>query len=262
MAKCEVCGSEVDLPFRCNYCKGVFCGDHRLPEAHNCPQIHIVRMRSRHINIPSRPPLTSQIQQTIGGVEIRHLLIAWIVLSLCFSLRYAFRDFSIFPLMFIIYLGTAGTGFIIHELMHKFSAQRYGFWAEFRIWPWGLLMALVFSFISAGSFIFAAPGATYIIQRSYTNSSIESNRRQNGLISLSGPVSNIILAIVFFVISNINGFVGVIGTIGFQVNLWLAAFNMIPFNGIDGRKVLSWNIPIWAALTIPLWIIAAFYILS
>jgi len=36
MGKCEFCGEEVDLPFRCSFCKGYFCIDHRLPENHKC----------------------------------------------------------------------------------------------------------------------------------------------------------------------------------------------------------------------------------
>lgn len=39
---CYFCGKEVDIPFRCNYCNLTFCGEHRLPESHNC------------INIPKR----------------------------------------------------------------------------------------------------------------------------------------------------------------------------------------------------------------
>jgi len=34
---CEFCGEEIGyLPFRCNYCGGTFCKQHRLPENHEC----------------------------------------------------------------------------------------------------------------------------------------------------------------------------------------------------------------------------------
>lgn len=36
MARCDVCGREVTLPFKCRYCGGTYCTDHRLPENHNC----------------------------------------------------------------------------------------------------------------------------------------------------------------------------------------------------------------------------------
>ncbi len=33
---CDICGAVELIPFRCKHCGGVFCGDHRLPENHNC----------------------------------------------------------------------------------------------------------------------------------------------------------------------------------------------------------------------------------
>jgi len=36
MPKCEYCGREVLLPFKCPYCGGLFCAEHRLPEKHEC----------------------------------------------------------------------------------------------------------------------------------------------------------------------------------------------------------------------------------
>ena len=37
MPDCEYCGKVVELPFRCNFCRGYFCMEHRLPENHDCP---------------------------------------------------------------------------------------------------------------------------------------------------------------------------------------------------------------------------------
>jgi len=34
---CDFCGREIEhLPFKCRYCGGIFCPDHRLPAQHNC----------------------------------------------------------------------------------------------------------------------------------------------------------------------------------------------------------------------------------
>ena len=41
--KCQACEREIDLPFRCSYCGGGFCSDHRLPENHACPRIEQAR---------------------------------------------------------------------------------------------------------------------------------------------------------------------------------------------------------------------------
>ena len=36
---CTDCGKNVSLPFRCKYCGELFCGEHRLPEDHNCQDV-------------------------------------------------------------------------------------------------------------------------------------------------------------------------------------------------------------------------------
>lgn len=37
MVNCKFCGTSLEyLPFRCKYCGGDFCKEHRLPEKHNC----------------------------------------------------------------------------------------------------------------------------------------------------------------------------------------------------------------------------------
>ena len=37
MPPCDRCGTVSDLPYRCRYCGGTYCGEHRLPENHACP---------------------------------------------------------------------------------------------------------------------------------------------------------------------------------------------------------------------------------
>ena len=37
MTFCEHCGEKIDfLPFKCKYCGGSYCKEHRLPENHQC----------------------------------------------------------------------------------------------------------------------------------------------------------------------------------------------------------------------------------
>lgn len=42
MADCDVCEGDDNLPNRCRYCDGVFCVEHRLPEAHDCAGLKVV----------------------------------------------------------------------------------------------------------------------------------------------------------------------------------------------------------------------------
>jgi len=262
MAKCEICGSELSLPFVCSYCGGTFCYYHRLPEAHNCKMLHLVKTQRPTLVYSPPPKSRFRIPRVTSRTEIAHLLIAWIVLSACFSTRYIFGLSPMLPLIFSIYLLVVGTGFVSHELAHKFTAQKNGCWSEFRLWPWGLMVALLSSLLSLGSFIFAAPGATYVIPRYHAYGYSEaSERKRMGLISLAGPLSNVVWAILFFILSRMSGLLNLVGSMGFRVNLWLAAFNMIPLGDLDGRKILSWSIIVWVIVAVPLWALELFLML-
>lgn len=245
------------MPFVCHYCKGTFCAEHRLPERHSCPNLWMAKPPGAPVLRPRAQARRPIVKLKMSGVEVRHLLIAWLVLGFAFSL--VLGPLSAFPIMFPISLGTVGLAFIVHELSHKFIAQRYGCWAEFRMWPWGLMMALLFALISAtigGFIIFAAPGATYIAPKP-DRYGWDITKRENGLIALLGPLTNIALAMLFyllFLFSYPYTLMWLVGFMGSWINLWLAAFNMLPFGGLDGQKVLSWSLPIWAVVAIPLWI--------
>lgn len=200
--------------------------------------------------------------------EIKHLTIALASLAFLFSLRYLFVNMQVFINFFIISLIAVGSGFVLHELAHKYTAIRYGHWAEFRISYQGLVFAFLIAFLTFGNFIFAAPGATLIIPAGsifgYTLS-----RRENGIISAAGPITNLILASIFYsalffyslVPTEFRVFYYYLCWYGSFINVWLAAFNLIPLGILDGRKIIAWNPLIWALLAIPSWAISILFII-
>ncbi len=188
--------------------------------------------------------------------EVKDLLISWAVLSAAFSIL-IFRSMSqtIEPFSMAIVASISvsflavSTGFVFHELAHRQIARRYGAHAEFRKWKFGLLMALIMPFFG---FIFAAPGAVYIYGPHLT-------LRQNGKISIAGPLTNVLGAISLFLLflgllalGIINELLALVLIYVIQINLWFALFNLIPFPPLDGQKVISWNPIAWAILFIPL----------
>jgi len=255
MTRCEVCGAEVHLPFVCAYCQKPYCAHHRLPEAHSCPNLALAK--TPPISLRERPaqrgisfPAVSL--KALKESELQQLLIAWLALGFCFSASALFTP-TFFPMMFGISLITLGFGFLGHELAHRYVARSYGCLAEFRLWPLGLAMAVIFALVSGGQMIFAAPGAVHIIPRSF-GFGYGITKKENGLISLSGPLANILVGLAFLMLAGFGELLGLIGTTGFRVNLWLAAFNLLPFGMLDGRKVFSWSPVTWAAITIPAWL--------
>ncbi len=45
--ECDFCGSRSFMPYKCSYCGGRFCPDHRLPENHHCEGLSDIRNRPR-----------------------------------------------------------------------------------------------------------------------------------------------------------------------------------------------------------------------
>ena len=87
-------------------------------------------------------------------------------------------------------------------------------------------------------FAFAAPGAVIIYGRP--------SRKENGIISLAGPLTNLILGGLFLGIS-IPFFLFTINTVGSGllfiglINLFIGCFNMLPVMPFDGAKIWRWS---------------------
>jgi Zn-dependent protease len=208
--------------------------------------------------------------ERISRREEADLFIAWLAIALSFTIIFispgGLLNFNnrVDAVTALIYFGislvTVGIGFILHEMAHKFTAIKFGFWAEFRKDNMMLLVAVALA--SLVGFVFAAPGATMIYNNSVDGRGI--SREENGKISAAGPITNLVLCIPFAGMllyglsmsgSTMNLFT-LVGMIGLQVNAMIAAFNMLPISVLDGRKVFAWNKGVFVVL-----IVAAFGIL-
>lgn len=168
--------------------------------------------------------------------EIKDLVISTIAVALIFS---SF-NLELLPLTILVVVLV----FISHELSHKFVAQRYGFFAEYRKWNTGILLGLILSLV--GGVGFAAPGAVYItpFDRRFAFRVARLTRREYGKISLAGPLTNIIIGISAILINYFFP-LSILSLIA-RVSLFLSLFNLIPFPPLDGFKVFRWDKKVWA----------------
>lgn len=196
---------------------------------------------------PPRPTYRLSTSPT----ELSHLLIAFVVLTIDIAL--VRTQISVFQSptgvaagvpAFEGSLGVAAlaalTGFVAHEMAHKVAAQRHGFWAEFRMSPAGLLFSLATALFG---FLLALPGATVIGGMG--------DAREWGRTSVAGPATNLVFGAAFL------GAAFWVGQSYAAPNLWaslmflafvngiFAAFNLLPFGPLDGRKVLRWSPAAW-----------------
>ena len=120
--------------------------------------------------------------------------------------------------------------FLLHELAHKFSAQHFNLWAEFRLTLQGALITLISIFLP---FKLISPGAVMIAG--------SGTRETVGKTAIAGPITNLVLATTFSMVAPLSQLFWVVAFI----NAFLAVFNLIPFGVMDGLKVFMWNKLVW-----------------
>jgi len=194
-----------------------------------------------------------------GGVrfsrdELSDLAVAWLVLGAAFAIFFLGGGSGVARVLAEggiaalagavgVSLVTAGVAFLCHELGHKVVAVRFGQVARFKA-DYSMLFLAVMSALVG--FLFAAPGAVHHRGRL--------TPRENGLIALAGPAVNVALALAFaplVLLGDGIGLLGLVGARGLAINLFLAAFNLIPYGPLDGRTVLSWSTAVWALSFLP-----------
>jgi Zn-dependent protease len=166
--------------------------------------------------------------------EIVELAIASLVIALILTLP----NFK----FFIDFLFATILGFVAHELAHKFVARRFGALARFKISYPGLLWGLILStfFMTLGVPIkIAAPGAVLISQYRFKLEKPRITFEEIGIISLAGPLTNLLLALLFWQIPTQTA------QIIFRTNCSLAIFNLLPIQPLDGSKIFWWKRWLW-----------------
>ena len=195
--------------------------------------------------------------------EISSILIAWLVLSIAITYQNFLGLFTGSGSLEIVVAGfiATATGFIIHEMGHKFVAIRHGYVAHFRLWMWGLLLTLFIVVFSGGGIVFGAPGAVYIAPAAVAYYGYDATIRprdpeqENMIISAAGPGINLAFAVAFLSLFLFapSGFLSTVALFGFELNVGLGSFNMIPVPPLDGSKIFRKNLLVGIAIALPLW---------
>jgi Zn-dependent protease len=164
--------------------------------------------------------------------EVLHLVIATALVTAVGMSIFGFRASWELILIFVC-------AFVVHELGHKFLAQFYRAWAEFRL----LLFGAVITAFSALPFFplkFIAPGVVW--------HSGNLSQSRSGKVSWIGPLTNLAMGtgfLVAYLALAATGSENSIMMIAANFNGLIAFFNMIPFFGLDGQKILAWNKLVW-----------------
>ncbi len=239
--KCNYCGKDEVLPFKCQYCQGFFCAEHRLPENHNCSQIEKARAPREE-----PPPFEYKVTFTparrlrkfsLSQTELKHLSVSALLVS---GVGLSMLVTSLESINWIIVVGLVISftlAFLVHELVHKIVAQHYGLWAEFRLMLFGSLLTLLSIIVPFPKFI--APGAVMIAG--------VADKKTIGKTSVAGPLTNIVFCGVSFALTFTNlPVLFEVALLTAAFNAFIAVMNLIPFAILDGLKVFEWSKLVWA----------------
>ncbi|HIH88897.1 TPA: hypothetical protein HA344_06795 [Candidatus Bathyarchaeota archaeon] len=255
MVKCDKCGVETYMPYRCNYCGGYFCDQHRLPEFHDCkggydqskPNTVYVGSYSSSGDSQGNYSTSRVIRPYwFSSKELRDLAIGLLVIVTIPFLR-IWSYFTVEPFLVIGVVTILALAFVLHELAHKFAAQRIGMWAEFRLSTMGLLFTFLSFALMQSSVLplmIVAPGAVMIAGNM--------NMKEYGRISIAGPATNIAQALIYLIIAFAipETMLGYLAGYGVSINAYLAIFNLIPFGVFDGMKIYNWDKRVWVAAVV------------
>ncbi len=210
----------------------------------------VPREAAPHVNAESKTPyeysITFDPRQTtktfwFSPTEIRHLAISALLVT---AVGFSFVVFQSSNAEILI--GSAlifVSVFLLHEIAHKFMAQHYGLWAEFRLTMTGALLTLI-SIISPLKII--SPGAVMI--------SGHADKEIVGKTSIVGPVTNLVLALIslaLYQFLSLPSSISTIALLSVAFNAWIAFINILPIGVLDGLKVFAWNKIIWALVFVP-----------
>jgi len=203
------------------------------------------------------------VSSQFSSGEILSIIVAWIVLSVAITYQNIIGSITGAGSVDTVIAGfvATATGFILHEMGHKYVAIRRGYLAHFRLWIWGLVLTISIVTLSGGGLVFGAPGAVYIAPAAAQFYGYDSGRgnvdpeEDNMLISAAGPGINLAFAIGFLVLwlAVPAGFLSTVAVYGLLLNVGLGSSNMLPVSLLDGAKIFRKSIPIGLGIAIPLW---------
>ncbi len=203
--------------------------------------------------------------------ELQEILIADLILIVAFDLTLVGglanlrTGFDVF--LYFLPISAVGVtlSFVLHEMMHKFVAQKFGAIAAFMMSQMGAVITIITAMLG---FLIGIPGATVIYTNTFT-------KREEGIVSLAGPLTNFVVFAIFFIaglalfpnfMSSIgntfnyftrNSYVENVINFTLFISILLAFFNMLPIYPLDGSKILRWNKPLYAGMIALIFVIFA-----
>ena len=197
---------------------------------------------------------------SFNNEEIKSLAIVTLILGFIASFRYWGVDKFSFQEginNFISSVLIVGLSIIAHLIVQKYIALKKGYRINYKHWKVGLIIGLIFAFLSNGFVTFLAIGGIVIHQISGKRIGLfRGGTRYDDLaiISFFGPLTNILLAIIFKTLIFLPNTILVDKLI--MINIWIALFSMLPIPPMPGVNIFYTSRTLYLITIITLIIIA------
>jgi len=184
------------------------------------------------------------MKKKFSMLEARSLTFTILVIAFIFSFtKWGVNNFDvgfgISNLIFAILI--IGFSLLMKVSFQKYVSRKRGFKAEYKVWIFGLLLGIIFVFLTNGAFIFLAVGTLVFTSIKHVRvgrvGSI-ANFETFGWISLLGIFTNIVLAVVFKILATIPQ-ISEPMTTAMTINLWLAFYAILPIPLLDFKGINS-----------------------
>jgi len=186
----------------------------------------------------------------ITPAEILAFALGAVTLTFCFSYAIAGATTAILNVVPVVFV-TVVVAELVYWLTMEIVARSMGIWSEYRVWPIGIGMLLVFTLAFRSPFCVAGRSKFQCANPT---------KRSIGLISLSGPVACLLLGGIFAMLLSFG--YEQLGSLGVMVCMTKATFDLIPTPPMNGKEIFDWNKIIWLMLILPSAASYLFFILN
>jgi len=182
--------------------------------------------------------------------EIKSFIVTVVFLGFMFSFREWGTDTFDARAGFFNWFNSAivvAFALFIYLAAQRLMAIRKGYKVEYKMWFYGMIVALLITFVTRGYIILAFVGTTLIYHlegHRLGKFRYGLNYKDLGVISLMGPVAMIILAVIFKIISKFFMDSPLVSKM-IVACLLIACFSMLPFPWIDGGNVFFASRLLW-----------------
>lgn len=178
--------------------------------------------------------------------ESRDIFIAILVLTFAFAFDDGRETFQLGPwlanlIKTLLFVSIAMLG---HVSMQKVFALQQGFLAEFRGWTNGLVATVIVTLLTLGDFYFLLPGGLVLYHMTILRIGkwrYGENVAARGMIAISGPVANLIIASFGIMMASQLGVFPEFFQSLAMVNLWIMFYTLLPIPYLDGIHLFFWS---------------------